>query len=188
METPEVRTPTTLLIGATALIALVMASPGSAGTGPPSGAATSCPARVFAVTHFELEGGYGDVAPSGPSVGDTHSYTGPVYQPGSRTKVVGRMTGTGTTAAVNVPVPGQELRTVNLAFALPNLANQIAVGGVASYPTTSATLALATVTIRPITGGTGRFAGARGWLRTTHFGIGHWRQEFHVCRTPRAVR
>ena len=77
----------------------------------PDGAPRSCPARVFAVTHFELAAGSGDVAPAGPSVGDVHSFHGPVYRPGSRTKVVGSITGTGITAAINTPVAGQELRT-----------------------------------------------------------------------------
>lgn len=151
------------------------------------GAATApaCTGQVFAVTHFELATAYGDVAPAGPSVGDTRSFHGPVYRPGSRTAVRGSITGVGVTAVINQPVPGQELRAVSIGFQLPDLRNQISVGGYAAYPMTSATLARNTVTVRPITGGTGRFAGARGWLRTTHFARGYWRQEFHLCRTAR---
>jgi len=158
----------------------LLALPAVARPAPPA-----CDGRVFAVTHFELATAYGDVAPAGPSVGDTRSFHGPVYRPGSRTVKLGTIVGAGITAAVNEPVIGQELRAVNMGFLLPNLANQIAVGGYAAYPMTSATLARRTVTYRPITGGTGRYAGARGWLKTTHFARGYWRQEFHLCRTAR---
>ncbi|MCX6409180.1 MAG: hypothetical protein NT143_01855 [Actinobacteria bacterium] len=137
--------------------------------------------RVFAVTHLELTTGSADVAPAGPSIGDTHSFRGPVYRPGTL-HATGSIAGVGTTAAIDDPVPGSETRSVQLAFALPDLASQITVGGFAVYPMTSSTLARNSVTLRPITGGTGRFTGARGYLRTTHFARGYFRQEFHLVQ------
>jgi hypothetical protein len=138
--------------------------------------------RVFAVTHLELTTGAGDVAPAGPSIGDTHSFRGSVYRPGTL-HATGSIAGVGTTAAIDDPSPGRETRAVQLVFALPNLASQITVGGFAVYPMTSSTLARNSVTLRPITGGTGRFTGARGYLRTSHFAQGYFRQEFHLVRS-----
>jgi hypothetical protein len=140
--------------------------------------------RVFAVTHLELTTGRADVAPAGPSVGDTHSFQGPVYRPGTR-NVTGSIMGIGTTAAIDVPTAGNETRAVQVVFALPDLTSQIDVGGFAVYPMTSATVARNSVTIRPITGGTGRFTGVRGYLRTVHFARGYFRQEFHLVRACR---
>lgn len=137
--------------------------------------------RVFAVTHLKLTTGSADVAPAGPSIGDTHSFRGPVYRPGTL-HGTGSITGVGTTASIDDPAPGRETRAVQLVFALPDLASQITVGGFAVYPMTSSTLARNSVTVRPITGGTGRFTGVRGYLRTFHLARGYFRQEFHLVR------
>ena len=79
------------------------------------------------------------------------------------------------------PRDGRDALRAHHGVAGRDTANQIAVGGYATYPRAAATLGAGTVSYRPITGGTGRYAGVRGWLKTTHFSIGHWRQEFHFC-------
>lgn len=81
----------------------------------------------------------------------------------------GNLTGSLTTVAVDRPGVGQDIRTSELIF-LPSTSteDQIVVGGAAVYEITSPTLALGVVTTRPIVGGSGKYAGASGWLETTH--------------------
>ena len=52
------------------------------------------------------------------------------------------------------------------------------------YPATGGTLALDTTLTRPITGGSGAFAGASGWAVTQHFTDDTWKHTFHLIRPP----
>lgn len=89
------------------------------------------------------------------------------------------MTGTLTTVAVDA-TDGTEWRTSNLVFVVGGEENQLVIGGVSVYPVTSSTIATGTQTVRPIIGGSGKYNGARGYVRTTNLGAGGWLHVFHV--------
>lgn len=91
------------------------------------------------------------------------------------------LTGTLTTVAVGLP-NDQELRTSNLTFVFGAEANQIVVGGISLYPSSSATLTTGQKTIRPVVGGSGTYNGARGYLESTNRGPDGWTHVFHLLR------
>lgn len=120
-----------------------------------------------------------DVPPEGPSVGDLSSFYVPVTRPGKKA-TIGWWSGSLTTVAVGLPEADRQLRTTDFVFTFGRIENQIVVGGIATYPLTSPTLAEGTVTIRPVTGGSGRYAGARGYARTVHTRQDTWTHTFYV--------
>jgi hypothetical protein len=122
---------------------------------------------------------YIDAPPPGPSVGDVRTYYLPLTRPGS-SRQIGYLTGTLTTTATGIPRPGMELRTANLVFVLGRAANQLVVGGVAAYAESAPVLAKKSVVTRPVIGGSGKYAGARGWCVTTHLANNTWTHVFHL--------
>jgi hypothetical protein len=122
---------------------------------------------------------YIDAAPSGSSPGDVRTYYLPLTRPGS-TREIGYLTGTLTTTATDRPDSGMELRTADLVFVVGSAENQIVVGGVGAYARTASTLSKRTVTTRPVVGGSGAYAGARGWCVSTHLADDTWTHVFHV--------
>lgn len=89
------------------------------------------------------------------------------------------LSGTLTTLAEKV-TNSLELRGSNLTFVFGNEADQIAVGGISLYPPAAATLAPGTRTVRPVIGGSGRFAGARGQVVSTNLGANGWTHVFRI--------
>jgi hypothetical protein len=89
------------------------------------------------------------------------------------------MTGTLTTVAIDA-ARSTEWRTANLVFVIGAEANQLVIGGVSTYPSTSATIAVGTTTTRPIIGGSGTYAGAHGYVVTTNLGASGWLHTFHL--------
>ena len=87
------------------------------------------------------------------------------------------MTGTLTTLATGLP-GNQEIRSSNLTFVFDGEANQIVVGGISLYPAAGSTIAVGTKTIRPILGGSGTYAGARGEVVSTNLGADGWMHVF----------
>lgn len=85
-----------------------------------------------------------------------------------------------TTVAQGVPPTGKELRASNLVFVFGQEADQIVVGGVSLYAPAGATLAPGTRTIRPITGGSGRYEGAVGQAVSTNLGANGWTHVLQV--------
>ena len=65
---------------------------------------------------------------------------------------------------------------------LSGLADQLIVSGSGFYAGSQDTVSAGTVLVRPITGGTGRFAGARGWADSEHLGNDSWRHTFHFLK------
>jgi hypothetical protein len=94
--------------------------------------------------------------------------------------IIGAMNGTLTTIALNTPKPDDEIRSSNLVFRIGRAQNQLVVGGQSDYPSDSATISPSSTTIRPITGGSGKYAGARGWAKTIHYANGSWKHVFHL--------
>jgi hypothetical protein len=132
--------------------------------------------RTVTVTH-------GAVAPTlvqGEGLGSVRFFLIPTTAAGKSGPAY-YMTGTLTTVAVGLP-GDQELRSSNLTFIFGAEANQIVVGGVSLYPSTSATLATGQQTIRPVIGGSGTYNGARGYVVSTNRGADGWTHVFHLLR------
>jgi len=166
------------LVRRLASLVLVLAA---VGVFTPAVAQTSS-TQVITVAHGAVtaqNSQYIDLGAPGPSVGDMRTYYIPLTQPKS-TKAIGYLTGTLTTVATDRPSAGMELRTSDLVFVIGRASDQIVVGGVAGYAQTAPTVATRSVVTRPIIGGSGKFAGARGWCVSTHFDDNTWTHEFHL--------
>jgi hypothetical protein len=110
----------------------------------------------------------------GSSPGDARFFIVPATTPEG-----GLLTGSLTVVAPDQPLPTQELRRSDLVFQFGAVQDQMVVGGVAVYEIDDPTLALGKIVIRPILGGSGSFAGATGWVETTHNEDGTWVHIFH---------
>ena len=118
-----------------------------------------------------------DLDPVGPSIGDIVTFRAPVTRRGSA-KDVGLMTGSLRNVGIDVPRAGSVMREVNLVFVLDGGRDELVVGGAAEYPATAPTLAQRTRTVRPLIGGSGRYAGARGDVVTVHRADDTWSHTF----------
>lgn len=164
-----------LAIGA---IALVL---GAANLAAMRGSASDTGTDVTTFSHAEITPDQITLVPSGAGtspVGDVRYYKIPATSPAG-----GLLTGTLTVTAVGAPAAGQELRQSNLVFAFGSTADQMVVGGEAVYDSASPALRVGDVITRPILGGTGTFAGATGWVETTHLEDGTWNHTFTYTAT-----
>jgi hypothetical protein len=89
------------------------------------------------------------------------------------------LAGTLTTLAEQLP-NGQQLRATNLAFVFGTEADQLVVGGISEYPVAGATLAPGQKTIRPVLGGSGKYANATGDVVSTNLGANGWTHVFRL--------
>jgi len=89
------------------------------------------------------------------------------------------LTGTLTTLDVGVP-GGQEIRASNLNFVFGSSNDQLVVGGIAIYPAAGATLADGARVVRPVIGGSGKYAGAAGQAISTNLGAKGWTHVFKI--------
>jgi hypothetical protein len=96
---------------------------------------------------------------------------------------VGRLDAILTTTAIDIPGPGDEIRISTLVFSFGDGTDQLVVTGTGVYPAAGATIADSSSVIRPLVGGSGRYAGATGWTETEHLDDGTWRHTFHVGGT-----
>jgi hypothetical protein len=110
----------------------------------------------------------------GSSPGDQRFFIVPATSPQG-----GLLTGSLTVVAPDKPLASQELRRSDLVFQFGAVEDQMVVGGVAVYEIDDPTLALGKVVTRPILGGSGIYAGATGWVDTTHNADGTWVHVFH---------
>jgi hypothetical protein len=162
-------------------VALLAVALAAVGVFAPASALTSS-TKVITVAHGAVttqNSQYVDLGAPGPSVGDIRTYYIPLTDPKSG-KSIGYLTGTLTTVAVEHPVAGMELRTSDLAFVIGKMSDQIVVGGVAAYEQSAPSVATKSVVTRPIVGGSGKYAGARGWVVSTHFANNTWTHVFHL--------
>jgi hypothetical protein len=141
---------------------------------------TSAPsgARTVTVTHGPVTLVYADLGQPGPSVGDTRGTEIATKVEGSQ--VTGRLDAILTTTAVDSPGKGDEIRIGHLVFTFASPDDQIVIDGASVYPSASATIAIGATTIRPIVGGSGIYAGARGYAESSHLADGTWRHVFHL--------
>lgn len=89
------------------------------------------------------------------------------------------LTGKLTTVAQGLP-DNQEIRESNLIFVLGDIKDQLVLGGGAMYPSGSAVLAVGVKVIRPVLGGTGKYAGAAGEAISTNLGAQGWTHVFKI--------
>ena len=78
-------------------------------------------------------------------------------------------------------MPGnQEVRASDLVFVFGNTDDQLVVGGVALYPAAGATIAPGVRIVRPVVGGSGKYAGAVGQAISTNLGANGWTHVFKI--------
>lgn len=118
-----------------------------------------------------------DLGEPGESVGDMRLWHFQAQaDDGSEVRVDWRMTTTG----VNAPEKGVDSRISTGIFSVGDTSNQIILEGVALYPGKESTMEVSSSTVRVVVGGSGRFAGAGGWVETTHLDDGSWKHVFHL--------
>ena len=77
--------------------------------------------------------------------------------------------------------PGLERRMTSAVFAFSSgPSDRILVEGIGFYPTAGATVKIDATLERAIIGGTGKYAGARGTVLTTHLEDGSWQHELRL--------
>jgi hypothetical protein len=144
---------------------LVVASAALTGT-PSSSAATAHPQSL----HIQVTNDQPntlDFPPVGKSPGDLYIVSGTILAPG-KTTAIGRLRGTQTDIAIE---NGMETVSGLLTYEI-GTGNELVIGGLATYPITGTGLTTGTPFVRPVLGGTGRYAGARGVATTTHLSNG----------------
>ncbi|MGE4609268.1 MAG: hypothetical protein AAEJ52_21240 [Myxococcota bacterium] len=92
----------------------------------------------------------------------------------------GRLDATLITTGIDAPGPNDEIRISNLIFVFGLGLDQIVVNGSGFYPAAGPTIDFDTTLIRPVTGGSGAFAGTGGWAETRHFPDDTWEHTFHL--------
>jgi hypothetical protein len=92
----------------------------------------------------------------------------------------GTMDATMTTTSVDSPTAGAEARVTMLNFTFGNGADQLIIQGSAMYPSEGSTIRVSDTVVRPVVGGSGAYAGARGSAETTHLPDGSWKHVFRL--------
>lgn len=89
------------------------------------------------------------------------------------------MVGTLTTLSIDATI-GKEVRSSNLNLVLGSIENQLVIGGVSYYAAAGSTLDVGSKTVRPVVGGSGKYAGARGSVTSTNLGSEGWTHVFKI--------
>ena len=142
------------------------------------GACSASGGRTVTVTHGEVTASLVDLGAPGASVGDVRIFEITTGVEGETT--TGRLDAMLTTTGENVPDAGSEVRLGKLVFSFGAGTDQIVVDGSSIYLAAGSTIPVDSSTIRPITGGSGAYAGARGWCESTHLSDGTWKHALHL--------
>jgi hypothetical protein len=139
---------------------------------------------VFAVTHAATDTSLVTAGSNGHRLGDMRVVSLAIRDAAGAT---GRLDSVLVTTAIDSPSPGDEVRIGQLVFTFADAADQIYVAGAAVYPAMGSTIKVASSVVRPILGGSGKYAGASGWCESEHLPDGSWRHTFHLAgaTTPR---
>jgi hypothetical protein len=127
----------------------------------------------------------------GHQLGDLRVLPATVLRDASSLLVVGRLDAQLLTTSVDYPAIGDEVRmsTLNFVFGanasdhLAGIADQVVVSGSGFYPSMNSTIQVGATLVRPVVGGSGRFAGATGEAKTEHLQDGSWRHTL-MLRLP----
>jgi hypothetical protein len=157
-----------------ALSALVIGLAALIGLAAPAHAASSAGITTVTVYHQPVV----PTAVTGSGIGTVRYFTMPTAVNGVAAD--GQyLTGTLTTLDTGV-AGGQEIRASNLIFVFGSSENQLVVGGIAIYPAAGATLAPGARVVRPVVGGSGKYAGAVGQVISTNLGAHGWTHVFKI--------
>jgi hypothetical protein len=118
---------------------------------------------------------YLDFPPKGKSPGDLYVFSGTLYAANGRT-VIGRVRGTQTDIKIE---HGMETVQGMLTYEL-GTGNQLVVGGLSEYPRKGTGLLTGRTFVRPVLGGSGRFAGATGQVFSKQLPNGRYDQVFKL--------
>jgi hypothetical protein len=170
-----------IALGAAAILAIAGVSAAQDASPAPAGTAASPAASgemVVTITHGPVQATLVDAPPQGASIGDVRYFSVPATDDAGRP---GRRTASLTTSSIDDPNPGDELRIAQLVFVFGDtMADQLVIGGAADYPKDASTIQPGTATVRPVLGGSGKWAGARGWAESFHLADGTWKHVFHL--------
>jgi len=169
-----------LAIIAVVVLALVTLAPATIARGNGPGGSS------LTVTHEAVTITLANPASDGHQLGDLRVTTIPVADE-TGSDAIGRLDSTLTTVGIDTPNAGDEIRISVLVFSFDDNADQIVVQGSAYYPRAGGTIAADTTIERPITGGSGAYAGATGWAQTEHLEDGSWRHTFNLVGTRRGM-
>ncbi len=133
---------------------------------------------VFSVFHGPATVVLADLNSNGHKLGDLRVTSLPIQFVSG--EPAGRLDATLITTGINVPEPDDEIRISNLIFVFSGGIDQIVVNGSGYYPAAGPTIDLDSSLIRPVTGGSGQFAGTTGWAETRHFANNSWEHTFHL--------
>jgi hypothetical protein len=135
-----------------------------------SGGSTTVPITHGAVTPTST-------VPGGPDgVGTLRTFHAAVTVDGGGS---GYFDSTMTTTSVDTAA-GTETRITKIVFTLNQGVDQLILEGSAVYPATGSTIKVAATVSRPVIGGSGAYAGARGWAESTRLADGTWSHVFHL--------
>lgn len=145
---------------------------------PLAGCSADEDGRTVTVTHGEVpKPTLVDNDPPGASPGDVRIWHFDGRQVGGGEV---RTDWTMTTTAVDAPREGEESRVATGVFTFATQRDQLILEGVAYYPGQGATVKTSSTVVRPIIGGSGVYAGATGWVASTHLDDGTWKHVFHI--------
>ena len=133
---------------------------------------------VFSVFHGPVTSVLANPDSDGHQLGDLRVVSLPTEDAAGH--IVGRLDATLITVSIDEPDPNDETRISNLIFVFEPGADQIVVNGTGFYPGAGGTIDLDSTLIRPVTGGSNRFAHASGWAETRHFPDDTWEHTFHL--------
>ena len=137
-------------------------------------------ARSLTVTHGPVVTTLTTSGSDGHQLGDLRVLSLPLSSEGGEEGAAGRIDASLLTTGIDQPNPGDEIRISTLVFTLGNPADQVVVTGSGLYPAAGSTIAIDSTIVRPIVGGSGRFAGVTGWADSEHLADDSWRHTLHV--------
>lgn len=141
-------------------------------------AAPAFAGATVTVTHGKVpDPTYLDLGPAGDSVGDQRIWEFPGKTAEGEAVLMDWLI---TTTGQPDPATGLENRMTSAVFSFGSgTGDRIMVEGIGPYPTAGSTVKVDATLERAIVGGTGRYAGAKGTVVTTHLPDGSWQ---HVLR------
>jgi quercetin dioxygenase-like cupin family protein len=172
-----------LILSATLLPTLGPSVAAADRSGAP-GAVQGRPARSLTVTHGPVVTTLTTPGSDGHQLGDLRVVSLPLT--GEATTGAGaaaRLDASLLTTGIDEPGPGDEIRISTLVFTLGEAADQVVVTGSGLYPEAGSTIAIDSTIVRPIVGGSGRFAGATGWAESERLADDSWRHTLHLAVT-----
>jgi quercetin dioxygenase-like cupin family protein len=173
--------PTVILVLTLAVSLLPVLAPSAAAAEPSRerGTVQGRITRSLVVTHGPVVTTLTTTGSDGHQLGDQRVVSLPLMDEAGAE--AGRLDASLLTTGLDDPGPGDEIRISTLIFTLGDAADQVVVTGSGLYPAAGSTIAIDSAIVRPIVGGSGRFAGATGWAESEHLADDSWRHTLHLA-------